>query len=101
MPSGHAKATVNGQVIADATSWEEVEGNVYFPPASLKKDLFSTTDLHTSCPWKGLASYYTIDVDGTKLENAAWYYPEPKTKAQHIKDYVAFYKTKVDITTSD
>lgn len=64
MPTGKATATVNGTTIAEATEWEEVEGNVYFPPAAIKHDFFTPTDLHTTCPWKGEASYYTIDVDG-------------------------------------
>lgn len=96
--TGHATATVNGTTIADASEWEEVEGNVYFPPSSVKIDeYFTKTDLHTHCPWKGDASYYTIKVGDTELKDAAWYYPEPFEKAKHIKDYVAFYKTKVDI----
>ncbi len=64
MVSGHATATVNGTVIADATEWEVVDGNIYFPPASLKQEFFTTTDQHTTCPFKGLASYYTIDIGG-------------------------------------
>jgi len=69
------------------------------PPASLKSEYFTQTDLHTHCPWKGDASYYTVKVGDKELENAAWYYPETKEKANNIKDYVAFYKSKVDIST--
>ena len=64
MTKGHATATVNGQVIADATEWEVVEGNVYFPPSSLKREFYTETDLHTTSPWKGEASYYTVSVGG-------------------------------------
>lgn len=63
--TGHATAEVDGTVIAEATEWEVVEGNVYFPPSSVKDEYFSKTDLHTTCPWKGEASYYTIKVGGT------------------------------------
>jgi len=100
MPTGHAQATVNGNVVADATEWEVVEGNIYFPPSAIKADLFRKTDLHTTCHWKGEASYYAIAVGGTELENAAWYYPAPKEAAAHIKDHVAFYKSKVDVKSS-
>jgi uncharacterized protein (DUF427 family) len=86
----HATASINGTTIADADSYEVVEGNIYFPPSSIKKEYFSATDTSTHCPWKGDASYYTIDVDGTKLKDAAWYYPAPLEKATHIKDHVAF-----------
>jgi len=94
-------ASVNGKVIASADSFETVEGNIYFPPSSIEDSIFTKTDTTTVCPWKGTASYYTIDVDGTKLVDAAWYYPDPKEKAQNIKDYVAFYKGKVDVKTED
>jgi len=100
MPTtGHATATVNGTVIAETDVYEFVDGNVYFPPSSVKTQHFTKTDLHTHCPWKGDASYYTIKVGDKELENAAWYYPDTKEKANHFKDYVAFYKTKVDIST--
>lgn len=91
-----ASATVSGVTIASADSFEVIEGNVYFPPASINKDnVVLTPTKHTShCPWKGEASYYDVSVDGgkTKLSNAAWYYPAPMSKAEHIKDYVAFCK---------
>lgn len=93
MPSGHAKATVGDTVLAETDTWEEVDGNVYFPPASVKTDYLSKTDHSTHCPWKGDASYYSIHADGKKLENAAWYYPQTKEKAEHIRDHVAFCKS--------
>ena len=64
MPTGQAQATVNGKVIAEAAEWEEVEGNIYFPLATVKNEYLRKTDHSTHCPWKGDASYYTIDVDG-------------------------------------
>ncbi|ETS82630.1 hypothetical protein PFICI_04506 [Pestalotiopsis fici W106-1] len=101
MPSGHAKASVNGTIVADASAYEVVEGNVYFPPSAIKSEFFTKTSHTTHCPWKGDASYYTLKVGDKELENAAWYYPDTKEKANHIKDYVAFYKTKVDITSEE
>ncbi|EPS36987.1 hypothetical protein H072_9432 [Dactylellina haptotyla CBS 200.50] len=95
-----ATAKVNGVVIAETDRYEKVEGNIYFPPESIKKEYFTETALHTTCPWKGLASYYTIDVgDGSPLTDAAWFYPEPKDAAANIKGYVAFYPNKVHINT--
>lgn len=97
--SGRATATINGTTVASATSWEEVENNVYFPPSSIKREYFTGPTGHsTHCPWKGDASYYDINVGGDKLGNAAWYYPKPKDAAKEIKDHVAFYKSKVTVS---
>ncbi len=85
------KAEWNGQVIAESETFEEVEGNVYFPPDALKRELLQESQKHTTCFWKGRASYYHLAVDGEQLQDAAWYYPDPKPKARHIKDHVAFY----------
>jgi uncharacterized protein (DUF427 family) len=86
------KAIWNNQVIAESDETIVVERNHYFPPTSIKSDFFKQSDQHTTCPWKGLASYYTIDVDGKANTDAAWYYPAPKDAAQNIKGYVAFWK---------
>jgi len=86
------QAIWNNQVIAESDETVVVEGNHYFPPSSIKKEFFKTNDHHTTCPWKGEASYYTISVDGSENKNAAWYYPAPKEKAANIKDHVAFWK---------
>lgn len=85
------KAVFNGTVVAETEDYEVVEGNVYFPPESIKQEYFSDSGLHTSCPWKGLASYYTVSVDGQEAHDVAWYYPQPSDAAHNIKDHVAFY----------
>ncbi|KAF2123175.1 hypothetical protein BDV96DRAFT_562067 [Lophiotrema nucula] len=95
-----ATATLNGATIAETDTYEVVDGNIYFPPTSLKTSHLTQTSTHTSCPYKGQASYYTIDVDGTQLKDSAWYYPEPKKGYEKIRDYVAFYKGKVDVQSS-
>ncbi len=88
-----AKATFNGKTLAESDDYEMVEGNIYFPPDSVNKEYLEESDHHTTCPWKGKASYYDVNVEGEKIENAAWYYPQPKSeKAQPIKDHVAFWK---------
>ena len=87
-----AKATWNGTLLAQSDATVVIEGNHYFPPDSLKKDLFTASAHTTVCSWKGTASYYSLEVNGERNENAAWYYAEPKEAANEIKDYVAFWK---------
>ncbi len=87
-----ARAIWNGVVLAESDRYEIVEGNVYFPPESIDKRYFKASTAHTTCPWKGLASYYSIEVDGKVNKEAAWYYPEPKPAAQNIQNYVAFWR---------
>lgn len=82
----------NGQIIAESEKFELVEGNVYFPPDALKPEFFRESSYTTTCPWKGVAAYLDVYVDGKTNENAAWYYPEPKTAAANIKGHVAFWK---------
>ncbi len=87
-----AKATWEDAVLADSDQTIEVESNQYFPPASVKRDHLKPSQHHTVCPWKGTASYYDVEVKGKRNPNAAWYYPDPKSAAKQIKDYVAFWK---------
>jgi uncharacterized protein (DUF427 family) len=92
------KAIWNGTVLAESDKCEVVEGNQYFPADSINKQYFKDSNTHTTCPWKGTASYYTIEVDGQQNKDAAWYYPEAKDKAKNIEGYVAFWKgVKVEI----
>jgi uncharacterized protein (DUF427 family) len=86
-----AKATWNGAVIAQSDAVEIVEGNVYFPPDALRRELVQGSGHTTFCPWKGEARYYHLTVDGQVNENAAWYYPATLPKAKHIEGYVAFW----------
>lgn len=86
------KAIWNDQVIAESDKTVVIEGNHYFPPESIKKDFFKTSDTHTVCPWKGTASYYTLEVGGKTNADAAWYYPETSGNAKMIKGHVAFWK---------
>jgi uncharacterized protein (DUF427 family) len=86
------RATWNGAVLAESDRCEIVEGNRYFPPESLNRAYLRASATHTSCPWKGVASYYHVVVNGETNEDAAWYYPEPKEAARRIKDHVAFWR---------
>lgn len=87
-----AKATWNGVTLAESDNCEIVERNYYFPPDSINKEYFQPSEKTSSCPWKGVASYYDIVVDGQKNAGAAWYYPEAKEKAKNIEGYVSFWK---------
>ena len=89
-----AKAIWNGAVLAESAKYEMVEGNVYFPPGSVKKEYFRGSDTDSECPWKGHADYYDIVVEGKVNKDAAWYYPDPKPAAKEIKGHVAFDKRK-------
>ena len=86
------KATWQDMLLAESDKTIVVEGNQYFPPDSIKKQFFQSSDTHSTCPWKGLASYYHVQVGDKVNQDAAWYYPEPKDAAQQIKNYVAFWR---------
>ena len=86
------KAIWNNETIAESTETIVVENNHYFPASSINKDFFTPSETHTTCPWKGVASYYTLQVNGSENKDAAWYYPETKYAAKNIEGYVAFWK---------
>ncbi len=86
------KATWENAIIAESDKTVEVEGNQYFPPDSVKREYFVPSDTHTTCHWKGVASYYNVRVGDKSNADAAWFYPEPKEAAKSIKDYVAFWR---------
>ena len=86
------KAIWKDAVLAESDDTVVVEGNHYFPADSINRTYFKPSDTHTTCPWKGEASYYDVVVDGQVNSDAAWYYPEPKEAAANIKDHVAFWK---------
>jgi uncharacterized protein (DUF427 family) len=87
-----ARASWNGEILAESDRCEIVEGNHYFPPEAVKKERLQPSDTHTTCGWKGIASYYDVVAGGKTNKDAAWYYPEPKPEAKNIAGYVAFWK---------
>jgi uncharacterized protein (DUF427 family) len=87
-----ATATWNGIVIAESDDTVVVEGNHYFPRDAVPSRYLRESDTHTVCPWKGTASYYSVEVDGDVNVDAAWYYPQPKDAAQNIRDRIAFWR---------
>lgn len=86
------KAIWNKTLLAESNDTVVVEGNHYFPAASLQQAMFKPSDTKTVCSWKGTASYYTVEVDGVRNADAAWYYAEPKEAAANIKGRVAFWR---------
>lgn len=86
------RATWKGATIAESASTRMVEGNHYFPPDSVKREHVAPSSTHTTCGWKGEASYYDVVVNGVRNADAAWFYPEPKSAAAEIAGHVAFWK---------
>jgi uncharacterized protein (DUF427 family) len=95
-----SKAIWNDVVIADSEETIVVEGNHYFPIESVDERYLVESGTHTLCPWKGLASYYSLEVDGRRNQDAAWYYPRPSPLARKIKGRVAFWHG-VEITDNE
>ncbi len=86
------KATWNNTIIAESNNTKVVENNHYFPADSIKKEYFKNSATQSNCPWKGVASYYHVEVGGDVNKDAAWYYPDTKHAAKEIEGYVAFWK---------
>jgi Uncharacterized protein conserved in bacteria len=86
------QAVWNGAVLAESDKCVVVDGNQYFPSDSINREYFQESNTHTTCSWKGVASYYNIVVEGEVNQDAAWYYPEPKSAAKNIEGYIAFWK---------
>ena len=86
------QASFNGEVIAESDDTVVVEGNHYFPPEAIRGEFFTPTSTHSTCPWKGVASYYTVTVGDKASADAAWTYPDPKPAAARITGYVAFWR---------
>ena len=89
-----SKATYNGTTLADSNQTEQVEGNQYFPRDDVDMSLFKESSTQYTCPWKGDAQYFHLEVDGETVEDAAWSYPEPKEAAKNISGHLAFDKSK-------
>ncbi len=86
------RARWNGTVIAESDRCVVVEGNQYFPADAVNREFLRDSVTHTVCGWKGTASYYDVVVNGAVNKDAAWYYADPKSAADNIKGYIAFWK---------
>ncbi len=87
-----AQAVLNGVLLAESDTYEEIEGNLYFPRECVEMQYLEESDTTTACPWKGIAHYYNVIVGDRRINDAAWYYPEPKQEAGRIKDHIAFWR---------
>ena len=87
-----AKAIWNGAVLAESERTVIIDGNHYFPPESVRRQYLRESPTHTICGWKGVASYYTVAVDGKENKDAGWFYPNPKPAAREIAGYIAFWR---------
>lgn len=85
------QAVFNDEVIAESSDAVLLEGNVYFPPDSVQIQFLQRNRAKSLCLWKGVASYYTVEVDGVSDRGAAWTYRHPSPLARRIKDHVAFW----------
>ncbi|GLW73460.1 hypothetical protein Kpho02_57590 [Kitasatospora phosalacinea] len=94
------RAVWNGAVLAESEETVLVEGNHYFPAEALNREFFVPSDTTTVCSWKGTAHYWTVSVGGAENPDAAWYYPEPKPEAEHVRGRVAFWRG-VDVTAAE
>ena len=94
-----AKAIWNGQTLAESENIETVEGNIYFPEETVNRAFLKPSSTSSSCPWKGMARYYTVLVDGQENPDASWYYPDPKPAAKTVKHHVAFWRGVEIVTT--
>lgn len=86
------KAVWQDAVLAESDQTVVVEGNHYFPAHSMDEKYFEPSQTHSTCPWKGTASYYHIHVGDQNNPDAAWYYPQPKDAAKSITGYIAFWR---------
>lgn len=86
------KAIWNNKILAESKKTVIIENNHYFPREAINEEFFKKSDAKTTCPWKGVASYYTIEVDEKQNKDAAWYYADPKPEADSIKNHIAFWK---------
>ncbi|MGB5709767.1 MAG: DUF427 domain-containing protein [Waterburya sp.] len=96
------KVVFNEMTIADScNTYRVLETShppvYYIPPEDIQMEYLEAVNFgRTFCEWKGLAAYYNLNVKNQKVINAAWYYPQPTTAFLPIKDYVAFYPSKMD-----
>ena len=93
------RAVVDEAVIAEAGETQRVDGYDYFPPETVNWDLLEPTDRTSVCPWKGVASYYDVVVNGQRMPAAAWSYKTPSDAAGHIKGHVAFWRGVTVVTS--
>ena len=104
--SRRVQVTLNGMMVADSTRPVIVfETNLmpryYLPAEDIRMDLLIPSDLKTRCPYKGEASYWSVQAGDKFYENVVWGYPEPVAELPKIKGMYSFYNEKIDRMTID
>lgn len=99
--SRHVKITVNGEVVAKTERPKllfetGLPVRYYIPPEDVRTGLLVPSETHTVCPYKGVASYMSVNAGGELLEDLAWYYPEPLPEAVKVRDHLCFYGEQVE-----
>ncbi len=94
--------TVNGEVVAETERPKVLfetglPPRYYIPPEDVREDVLTGSKKTTRCPYKGVASYYSVEADGERVEDLVWYYPEPIPEAAKIEEHLAFFNEKVDL----
>ncbi len=102
----HITIDYGGETIADTKRAKRVLETshppvYYIPPEDIRTEFLSAVPGTSFCEWKGLASYYDLEVGERMISKAAWYYPEPTEPFRSIRDFVAFYPSKMDRCTVD
>jgi uncharacterized protein (DUF427 family) len=100
--SRHVRVSVNGEVVAETDRprilFETgLPPRYYITPEDVREDVLIKSEKNTQCPYKGVASYYSVEAGGKRVEDLVWYYPEPISEAAKIKRHLSFFNEKVDL----
>jgi uncharacterized protein (DUF427 family) len=92
--------TFGGKIIANSTNAFDLDEpgaplRVYIPRADVDAGVLRDSGTHTHCPYKGDASYYSLQSETAEAKDAAWYYPEPCPLVEPIRDYLAFWGDQI------
>lgn len=102
----HIQITFNGVILADTRHAKRVLETshppvYYIPPTDIQMEYLQLTRRSTFCEWKGSAGYYTVSIRDRTEENVAWFYANPSPRFADLKDYIAFYPSRMDACTID
>jgi uncharacterized protein (DUF427 family) len=100
--SRHIKVSVNGELVAETRRLRVLfetglPPRYYIPPEDVREVVLSGSQKWTRCPYKGIASYYSVEAGGERLEDLVWYYPEPIPEAPKVRGLLCFFNEKVDL----
>ncbi len=100
--SRNVKVRVNGEVVAETDRPKllfetSLPVRYYIPPEDVREELLVPSETKTVCPYKGVASHWSVEVGGERVEDAAWGYPEPLPEAQKVEGHLCFYDGKAEL----